>query len=66
MTTTAIRYDGLPYEISWHDRTYTVPSSYSLQKRIALGIYKNPDEETVSPESPDSWFQLLDLLPELN
>ena len=65
MTTTATRHDGLPYEISWQGKNYLVPSSLILNKNISLGIYKNPAEETVHPESSDSWFQLLGLLPEL-
>lgn len=65
MTTTATRHDGLPYEISWHGKDYLVPSSLILNKNISLGIYKNPEEKTVPPESKDSWFQLLGLLPEL-
>ena len=64
MTTTATRPDGLPYEISWRGQDYLVPSTLILHKNVALGIYKNPKEETVSPESPDSWFQLLGLVPE--
>ena len=66
MTTTATRPDGLPYEISWQGKSYLVPSSLILNKNISLGIYKNPEEETVSPESEDSWFQLLGLIPELS
>ncbi|KKM21702.1 hypothetical protein LCGC14_1632750 [marine sediment metagenome] len=66
MTTLATRLDGLPYEISWRGQSYLVPSSLTLNRNISLGIYKNPAEETVHPESSDSWFQLLGLLPPLD
>ena len=52
----------LPEKIIWHGKTYPIPDADKIEKWVEESVCETPDGDTVKPDHPDSWLNLLGMI----